>query len=229
MKTCLINLFQQWTLPLVFANHNVYIDMPIGIGKTTLLLISMTEMIQRSIQQTQTLLLVATAEAAIVAHDKFLQFTQFTDITSTVVYFNCPKPNYNAQVVIGTPREVSKAIDSEKISLRSVNLVCCDDVDRTVNFKEIKQIISDLKEQSQFLMSGTTSSIHEINDMVHFEKFQCLRSEVLSEFIRHIFITETDWDAKISMISGLAASIPGQIIVFISVSYILCLCLKILF
>lgn len=94
--------------------------MAIGIGKTITLLIAMAELVERSKAETQVLMFAATMESAVIAHEKFRKITQFTEITSTVLHFGCALPDYNAQVVIGTPIEMIKAFNSKKNFYRLV-------------------------------------------------------------------------------------------------------------
>lgn len=212
--------FQKLTLPLVFCDeYNVYVDMTIGIGKTTTLLIAMAEMVERMNDQTQVLMFAATMESTVAAYEKFAKITQFTEITSTVMHHGYTSSDYNAQVVIGTPLELLKAIKSKKISLHAMKFICLDDVDRTANFAVVKQMFRDLSHQCRFMMCGSTSSVHEIHKYLTVEIFKSPRFDVLSNKISHLFIKTNLWSGKVAVIENLAALVSGQIIIFLSVCY----------
>lgn len=190
------------------------------MGKTTTMLIAMAEMVERPIYKTQVLMFVATLEAAAIAYENFKKITQFTDISATIVHFECAASNFNAQVVIGTPIELVKAFKNGLISLQCIKLVCFDDLDLTINFKDAQIFVRELRQQSQFMMCGSTASKHQLHGLIEFEVFQSPRQYVLSNAIHHMFIEESEWSKKTALLKGLAAVVPGQIIVFLSVGRI---------
>lgn len=126
-------------LPLIFFEpQNLFLHNAIGSGKTTTLLIAMGSILDRSVQRIQCVFFGSTIESVLQSEMVFASIAKHTLIKTSIVHRNANRFDPNAQVVFGTPLELTKKLKSSDLS--QIKLICCDDADITINFSEVKSL-----------------------------------------------------------------------------------------
>lgn len=203
-------------LPLIFFEpQNLFLHAAIGSGKTTTLLIAMGSILDISVQRIQCVFFGSTIESVLQSETVFASIAKHTLIKTSIVHWNSHRFDSNAQVVFGTPLELTKKLKSLNASdLSEIKLICCDDADITINFSEVKSLISDLNNRTDAKLLATSSTYMSIDDIM---EFKVPRRAILKNNIRHVYIKTECWSHKVDSILELANQIDGQMIVFCAV------------
>lgn len=98
----------------------------------------------------------------------------------------------------------------------NIKIVCCDDADLTMNFKEVKKTIDGLIAINAKLVA-TSSTWMNIADVQTIQ----VPHQRPGNHIRHFYLKVESWLDKMNSIVNLANGINGKIVIFCSVRYII--------
>ena len=162
---------QQKSIPVILERKDVLASAQTGSGKTAgfalpILQILNTEPTLRQ-RPVRALVLTPTRELAAQVEDEFREYSEFTDLRSTVVFGGVgANPQIKAlrngvDVLVATPGRLLDLHDQRALSLSKVEILVLDEADRMLDMgfvRDIKKIIALLPSKRQNLLFSATFS-----------------------------------------------------------------------
>ncbi|WP_347373114.1 DEAD/DEAH box helicase [Aequorivita sp. Q41] len=177
------SVIQQKAIPLVLERKDLLASAQTGSGKTAGFALPMLQILssQAPLRQrpVRALILTPTRELAAQVQDEFKEYSEYTDLRSTVIFGGVgANPQIRAlrngvDILVATPGRLLDLHDQRALSLSKVEILVLDEADRMLDMgflRDIKKILALLPSKRQNLLFSATFS-KEIkrlaNDFLH--------------------------------------------------------------
>jgi ATP-dependent RNA helicase RhlE len=162
---------QEKAIPKVLERKDVLASAQTGTGKTAGFTLPILQILHQTKKEgrrpVRALVLTPTRELAAQVHKNVVDYSQFLDIKSTVIFGGVnAKPQikslkYGVDVVVATPGRLLDLIDQRALSLGRVDILVLDEADRMLDMgflRDIKKIIAMMPKKRQNLLFSATFS-----------------------------------------------------------------------
>jgi ATP-dependent RNA helicase RhlE len=162
---------QQKAIPLILEGKDVLASAQTGSGKTAGFALPMLEILnsQPTLRQrpVRALILTPTRELAAQVQDEFREYSEFTDLRSTVIFGGVgANPQIKAlrngvDILVATPGRLLDLVDQRALTLSKVEILVLDEADRMLDMgflRDIKKILAMLPSKRQNLLFSATFS-----------------------------------------------------------------------
>jgi len=192
---------QQRAIVPIVSGRDVIAQSQSGTGKTATFAISMLQMIDTQLRETQALVLSPTRELAVQIQQVVLALGDFMNVQchacigGTSLGEDMKKLDYGQHIVSGTPGRVMDMIQRRNLKTRNIKLLILDEADEMLNkgFKEqIYDVYRYLPPQTQVVLISATlpHAILEITTRFMTDPIRILvkRDELTLEGIKQFFV-----------------------------------------
>jgi ATP-dependent RNA helicase RhlE len=162
---------QEKAIPKVLERKDVLASAQTGTGKTAGFTLPILQILHQTKKEgrrpVRALVLTPTRELAAQVHKNVMDYSQFLDIKSTVIFGGVnAKPQikslkYGVDIVVATPGRLLDLIDQRALSLGRVDILVLDEADRMLDMgflRDIKKIIAMMPTRRQNLLFSATFS-----------------------------------------------------------------------
>jgi ATP-dependent RNA helicase RhlE len=162
---------QEKAIPKVLERKDVLASAQTGTGKTAGFTLPILQILHQTKKEgrrpVRALVLTPTRELAAQVHKNVMDYSQFLDIKSTVIFGGVnAKPQikslkYGVDIVVATPGRLLDLIDQRALSLGRVDILVLDEADRMLDMgflRDIKKIIAMMPTKRQNLLFSATFS-----------------------------------------------------------------------
>ena len=162
---------QQKAIPLILERKDVLASAQTGSGKTAGFALPMLQILnsEPALRQrpVRALILTPTRELAAQVQDEFKDYSEFTDLRSTVIFGGVgANPQIKAlrngvDILVATPGRLLDLVDQRALTLSKVELLVLDEADRMLDMgfvRDIKKILALLPSKRQNLLFSATFS-----------------------------------------------------------------------
>ncbi|MDP2687996.1 MAG: DEAD/DEAH box helicase [Aequorivita sp.] len=162
---------QQKAIPLILEGKDVLASAQTGSGKTAGFALPMLQLLssQPTLRQrpVRALILTPTRELAAQVQDEFREYSEFTDLRSTVIFGGVgANPQIKAlrngvDILVATPGRLLDLVDQRALTLSKVEILVLDEADRMLDMgflRDIKKILAMLPTKRQNLLFSATFS-----------------------------------------------------------------------
>ena len=162
---------QQKAIPLILERKDVLASAQTGSGKTAGFALPMLQILnnQPTLRQrpVRALILTPTRELAAQVQDEFKEYSEFTDLRSTVIFGGVgANPQIRAlrngvDILVATPGRLLDLVDQRALTLSKVEILVLDEADRMLDMgflRDIKKILALLPNKRQNLLFSATFS-----------------------------------------------------------------------
>ncbi|WP_448550091.1 DEAD/DEAH box helicase [Thalassotalea fusca] len=160
---------QQRAMPIIKKGEDLLASAQTGTGKTAAFMLPLIDKLLRKNDSNlfSTLILTPTRELAQQVAENITQFTQFTSLTSGVIYGGVNMPGQTkmlrqgVNILVATPGRLLEHMTLQHVNLSQVRTVVLDEADRMLDMgflNDIERIFSTIKHQHQTLMFSATYS-----------------------------------------------------------------------
>lgn len=162
---------QQKAIPLILERKDVLASAQTGSGKTAGFALPMLQILnsQPTLRQrpVRALILTPTRELAAQVQDEFKEYSEFTDLRSTVIFGGVgANPQIRAlrngvDILVATPGRLLDLEQQNALSLSKVEILVLDEADRMLDMgflRDIKKILALLPSKRQNLLFSATFS-----------------------------------------------------------------------
>jgi len=160
---------QQRTMPIIRNGDDLLASAQTGTGKTAAFMLPLIDRLLRKNDTNlfSTLILTPTRELAQQVAENIKQFTQFTSLSSGVIYGGVNMPGQTkmlrqgVNILVATPGRLLEHMALRNVNLSQVKTVVLDEADRMLDMgflTDIERIFSTIKHQHQTLMFSATYS-----------------------------------------------------------------------
>ncbi|MCD4714085.1 MAG: DEAD/DEAH box helicase [Clostridiales bacterium] len=156
---------QKRAIPRVMNGEDLIVMSKTGSGKTGAFGIPMLEIIQKSSDGPQGLVLTPTRELAVQVDTDIKKMAKFTEMRTTVVYGQhsmvkeVEQLNKGVEIVTGTPGRVFDHIRQGNLNMKNIKFLVLDEADRMLDMGFIDQVVKIIKtvpkERVTLLFSAT--------------------------------------------------------------------------
>ena len=162
---------QEKAIPLVLERKDVLASAQTGTGKTAGFTLPILQILHQTKKEgrrpVRALVLTPTRELAAQVHKNVMDYSQYLDIKSTVIFGGVnAKPQikslkYGVDIVVATPGRLLDLIDQRALSLGRVDILVLDEADRMLDMgflRDIKKIMAMMPTKRQNLLFSATFS-----------------------------------------------------------------------
>ncbi|QQX77085.1 MULTISPECIES: DEAD/DEAH box helicase [Aequorivita] len=162
---------QQKAIPLILERKDVLASAQTGSGKTAGFALPLLQILnnQPTLRQrpVRALILTPTRELAAQVQDEFKEYSEFTDLRSTVIFGGVgANPQIKAlrngvDILVATPGRLLDLVDQRALTLSKVEILVLDEADRMLDMgflRDIKKILALLPNKRQNLLFSATFS-----------------------------------------------------------------------
>ena len=162
---------QEKAIPLVLERKDVLASAQTGTGKTAGFTLPILQILHQTKKEgrrpVRALVLTPTRELAAQVHKNVLDYSQYLDIKSTVIFGGVnAKPQikslrYGVDIVVATPGRLLDLIDQRALSLGRIDMLVLDEADRMLDMgflRDIKKIMAMMPTKRQNLLFSATFS-----------------------------------------------------------------------
>ncbi len=162
---------QQKAIPLILEGKDVLASAQTGSGKTAGFALPMLQILSNepTLRQrpVRALILTPTRELAAQVQDEFREYSEFTDLRSTVIFGGVgANPQIKAlrngvDILVATPGRLLDLVDQRALTLSKVEILVLDEADRMLDMgflRDIKKILAMLPSKRQNLLFSATFS-----------------------------------------------------------------------
>ncbi len=162
---------QQKAIPVILERKDVLASAQTGSGKTAGFALPMLQILNNepTLRQrpVRALILTPTRELAAQVEDEFREYSEFTDLRSTVIFGGVgANPQIKAlrngvDILVATPGRLLDLHDQRALSLSKVEILVLDEADRMLDMgfvRDIKKILALLPSKRQNLLFSATFS-----------------------------------------------------------------------
>ncbi|TKB45066.1 DEAD/DEAH box helicase [Thalassotalea mangrovi] len=162
---------QQKSFSAIRTGQDVLASAQTGTGKTAAFSLPILESLIKAdagkVQGVKALILAPTRELAKQVHENIQQYSQHTELTSTLVYGGVgnseqqKRLQQGSDIVVGTPGRVLEHIQNRTLRLNQIKFVVLDEADRMLDMgflKAIEEVLSLIKQAHQTLLFSATFS-----------------------------------------------------------------------
>ncbi len=162
---------QEKAIPRVLERKDVLASAQTGTGKTAGFTLPILQILHQTKKEgrrpVRALVLTPTRELAAQVHKNVVDYSQYLNIKSTVIFGGVnAKPQikslkYGVDVVVATPGRLLDLIDQRALSLKRVDILVLDEADRMLDMgflRDIKKIIALMPKRRQNLLFSATFS-----------------------------------------------------------------------
>ncbi len=162
---------QEKAIPLVLERKDILASAQTGTGKTAGFTLPILQILHQTKKEgrrpVRALVLTPTRELAAQVHKNVMDYSQFLDIKSTVIFGGVnAKPQikslkYGVDIVVATPGRLLDLINQRALSLGRIDILVLDEADRMLDMgflRDIKKIIAMMPTRRQNLLFSATFS-----------------------------------------------------------------------
>lgn len=162
---------QEKAIPKILERKDVLASAQTGTGKTAGFTLPILQILHKTKKEgrrpVRALVLTPTRELAAQVHKNVVDYSQFLNIKSTVIFGGVnAKPQikslkYGVDIVVATPGRLLDLIDQRALSLKRIDIFVLDEADRMLDMgflRDIKKIIALMPTRRQNLLFSATFS-----------------------------------------------------------------------
>ena len=230
---------QQKAIKPLISGRDMIVQAQSGTGKTGSFSIGSIARVDSAIKQPQILMLSPVHDLAIQTYNIVKSIIHYTDIQTTLLIGkgvgqggysryqdrkDIPDPDFDAQIVVGTPGRVLDCIRRKKLKLGDLRVLVLDEADEILSkgFKEqIRNIFSSIPQNAQIALFSATMppDIMELttNFMTNPVRILVNQDELTLEGIRQYYVYVDNEQQKVDVLADIYKTISvTQAIIFVN-------------